>query len=499
MGVLTGLEPEKVFYYFEEITKIPHGSGNVEAISDYLVDFAKSRGLFWVRDKWMNVIIVKEATYGYENEPAVMLQGHMDMVAVSQPGYHIDMTKEGLKIAVDGDNIYACGTSLGGDDGIAVAYMLALLDSDSLQHPRLEVVITVDEEVGMDGAKNINLSMLQAKRLINLDSEDEGIFLTSCAGGARVNCSLKARMEERKGVFCGITIGGLLGGHSGTEIHRGRGNSNCIFARVLRRLTEEFPVQLVELKGGRADNAIPRDTRAILLLPLQEDTEKGRQRLILDARKVDRALAEVRDEITQELEHRDPNFLLKWSMNSNSVMKAKAVLAEDTRKIAQILLALPNGVQSMSTEIPDLVETSLNFGILNFKEERIHAAFSIRSSLDVAKYALIDRLKAIMELAGGDCTVAGDYPGWKYRANSPLRDKMIAVYEDMYGERPEVEGIHAGLECGLLAGKIPDLDCVSMGPQMYDVHTTEETLSISSTARVWEYLVKLLATKEIYS
>lgn len=482
MGVLSALEPEKVFYYFEEITKIPHGSGNIDQISDYLVQFAKDRNLFYIQDAMKNVIIVKEASADYEDQPAVILQGHMDMVAVSKPDYPIDMKTEGLKVAIDGDKIYAEGTSLGGDDGIAVAYALALLDSDTIKHPRLEVVITVDEEVGMDGAREIDLSMLQGHRMLNLDSEDEGIFLTSCAGGARVDCLLPLQETQMDGICYEVVVGGLLGGHSGGEIDKERGNSNCLFGRLLWNLTRQMPVGLVSVKGGLADNAIPRETTAILLVNHRDSA----------------CFAEIVDataaRIGEELATKDPGFYIHVKECEKG--KTSCTSTESTAKAAALLVALPNGVQAMSADMPGLVETSLNLGILESREDGLHADFSVRSSVESAKNALIQKIAAVAGLAGATYKVRGDYPGWKYRVNSPLRDKMVALYEKMYGQTPKVEAIHAGLECGLLGSKISDLDCVSFGPQMSDIHTTEETLSISSTKRVWEYLVALLEEKE---
>ena len=482
MGVLSNLEPKKVFFYFEEITKIPHGSGNVEGISNYLVDFAKERNLFCIQDAWKNVIIVKEATPGYEKEPVVILQGHMDMVAVKKPDCDIDLKNDALRIAIDGDKIYAEGTSLGGDDGIAVAYALAILDSDTIRHPRLEVIITVDEEVGMDGAREIDLSMLQGHRMLNLDSEDEGIFLTSCAGGARVDCKLPLQQTTMEGIAYEVVVGGLLGGHSGGEIHKERGNSNCLFGRLLWKLAKEIPVGLVTVNGGLADNAIPRETKAVLVVNAGDSAVFAE---IADA---------VAAEIAAELAVRDPDFKITIKKNDKGCFDC--VKPEDTVRAAAFLLALPNGVQGMSADMPGLVETSLNLGILQYNEENLYADFSVRSSVESAKRALLDRLKAVVELAGGSCNISGDYPGWKYRVDSPLREKMVALYEQMYGEKPKVEAIHAGLECGILGSKISDLDCVSFGPQMSDIHTTEETLSISSTARVWEYLVRLLEEKD---
>ena len=482
MGVLSNLEPQNVFHFFEEITKIPHGSGNVGQISDYLVKFARDRGLFCIQDELKNIIIVKEAVPGYEDEPIVILQGHMDMVAVKKPDCDIDMAKEGLRIAVRGDEIYAEGTSLGGDDGIAVAYALALLDSDAIKHPRLEVIVTVDEEVGMDGARGIDLSMLTGNRMVNLDSEDEGIFLTSCAGGARVKGKLPLSEAQRQGVAVEVTVGGLLGGHSGGEIHKERGNSNCLMGRLLYRLAETFDIGISRLQGGLADNAIPRETKAVLVV------EERDKEAILDVVKT------VEGEIRAELSSKDPGaFLAAGEGRPGSWL---CTTAEDTAKAAAWLIALPNGVQAMSADMHGLVETSLNLGILSYEDGSLLADFSVRSSVESAKQALIDRLCAVIGLAGGSFSVSGDYPGWKYRKDSPLREKMTALYEKMYGKAPKVEAIHAGLECGILGSKIADLDCVSMGPDMKDIHTTEETLSISSTGRVWEFLVRLLEEKD---
>ena len=481
MGALSGLEPKDVFFYFEEIAKIPHGSGNIEQLSDYLASFAKERALFCIQDEWKNIIIVKEASAGYEQEPAVILQGHMDMVAVKKPDCDIDMKTDGLRVAIEGDEIYAEGTSLGGDDGIAVAYCLALLDSKTIKHPKLEVIFTVDEEVGMDGARAIDLSMLTGSRMVNLDSEEEGIFWTSCAGGARVKCNLPLPAKEQTGTTFKVTLGGLLGGHSGAEIHKERGNSNCLFGRLLKRVSDRIPVCLCEVKGGLADNAIPRETTALLMI--QEE----------DSKVFTEILSVLEREIRGELATKDPDFYIRWeSVGQGSFT---CVGEEATRKAAAFLAAMPNGVQAMSADMAGLVETSLNMGILEYKDENLLAEFSVRSSVESAKHALVDKLRAVTELSGGDNEVTGDYPGWTYRKDSPLRDKMVALYEKMYGVKPKVEAIHAGLECGILGSKISDLDCVSIGPQMTAIHTTEERLGISSTRRVWEFLVALLEEK----
>ena len=483
MGILSNLEPKKVFQYFEEICAIPHGSGNVEQISDYLVAFAKDRNLFYIQDEAKNVIIVKEATAGYEQQPAIILQGHMDMVAVKKPEATIDMAKEGLKLQIEGDLISADGTSLGGDDGIAVAYALALLDSKELKHPKLEVVITVDEEVGMDGARAIDLSMLTGKQMLNLDSEEEGIFLTSCAGGARIYTYLPYATVQTTGIMYRISVEGLLGGHSGAEIHKERGNSNILMGRLLYELTSQMPVCLDDVKGGLADNAIPRQTVATVVVA-QEEEEKFRD-VILNFEK----------EVKAELSTKDPDFGMTVVCMGEE--EGTYVDSESTAAIASYLMALPNGVQAMSADMPGLVETSLNLGIMemNLSEQELVCEFSVRSCIESAKQALMHKVSAVTELAGGSYSISGDYPGWAFRVDSPLREKMIAVYEEMYKEKPEVMAIHAGLECGILASKIEDLDCISFGPNMKDIHTTEETLSISSTKRVWDFLVRFLETK----
>ena len=478
--MITGhLQPREVFTYFEEISKIPHGSGNIEKISNYLVDFAKEQGLEYYRDQDKNVIIIKEATKGYEDKEPVMLQGHMDMVAVKKPESSIDMKEEGLQLVIEGDWLMAKDTSLGGDDGIAVAYQLALLAAKELEHPRLECVFTVDEEIGLLGAKSIDISMCKAKRMINIDSEEEGIFLTGCAGGMRVDCHLPFKKEESEGILVDVMVGGLLGGHSGVEIHKERGNSNALMGRLLTRISKATEAKLAELKGGLADNAIPRQTEASLLLKDEEEVEKVKD-----------ILQKLEQELKTELSTKDPVVFCKFIKAEFG--KVLALTKEDTKKAALLLYLLPVGVQSMSADVPGLVETSLNMGLLSLKEDGIHAGFSVRSSIECAKYMLEEKLYSLTEGLGGSCTSTGDYPGWAYRVDSPLRELMKKVYVEMYGKEPVIEAVHAGLECGFFLGKRPELDCVSMGPDMKDIHTTEERMSISSVKRVWEYLIEVL-------
>ena len=473
---IKNLEPKNVFYYFEEIAKIPHGSANTGAISDYLVSFAKERNLEHYQDELGNVIIIKEASKGYEHKEPMMLQGHMDMVAVKKPDSKIDMKKEGLTLMVEGDWLFAKDTSLGGDDGIAVAYELALLAAEDLEHPRLECVFTVDEEIGLLGAKAIDVSMCKAKRMINIDSEDEGIFLTGCAGGMRVDCHLPLKKEEKKGSLITLKIGGLQGGHSGVEIHKERGNSNVLMARFLAHATRTTNLYLNRLQGGLADNAIPRETTAEFLAE--------------DIHQVELLVKQLEEQLKVELATKDPGVYCDLHLQDEQTLSV--ITAEDTKRTAAFLSCLPQGVQAMSADVKGLVETSLNMGLLSLKEDGLHAGFSVRSSLESAKYALEEKLYVLTEALGGTCKTTGDYPGWAYRVDSPLRDLMLRIFGEMYGREPIVEAIHAGLECGFFLDKIPQLDCVSMGPDMKDIHTTEERMSISSVKRVWEYLVEVL-------
>ena len=473
---IKNLEPKSVFYYFEEISKIPHGSGNTKAISDYLVSFAKDKRLEHYQDAQGNVIIIKEATAGYEKKEPVMLQGHMDMVAVKKPESTVDLTTDGLVLEVEGDWLSAKDTSLGGDDGIAVAYELALLAAGDFNHPRLECIFTVDEEIGLLGAKEIDLSCCKAKRMINIDSEEEGIFLTGCAGGMRVDCHLPMERTENSGHLVKVKIGGLLGGHSGVEIHKERGNSNTLMGRFLALAAEETECCLLELQGGLADNAIPRETKAKLI--------------VKETAKIKEIAGRLEQELKKELATKDPGVYCQIEIEEETTLLS--VTRDDTKKAACLLYSLPQGVQAMSADVKGLVETSLNMGLLSLKEDGIHAGFSVRSSLESAKYALEKKLYLLTKTLGGNCTTSGDYPGWAYRVNSPLRELMLKVYRELFGKEPVVEAIHAGLECGFFLGKIPELDCVSMGPDMKDIHTTEERMSISSVKRVWEYLVKVL-------
>ncbi len=474
MGVLSNLEPKAVFGFFEEICKIPHGSGNTKEISDYLVSFAKARKLEYYQDDINNVIIIKEATNGYESAEPVILQGHIDMVCEKAPHCTLDMEKEGLALITEGDLVYADGTTLGGDDGIAMAMAMAILDADNLSHPRIEAVFTVDEEIGLIGAGYIDVSPLKGRKMINIDSEEEGIFTVSCAGGINAKCILSVDREAFEGEVLSITVGGLLGGHSGVEIHKGRGNSNSLMGRVLYAISRSTDIRIVTVSGGLKENAIPRNTQAVILA---KDKEK-----VLSVCKA--MLAEIKNEYSLT----DPDIFIE-------VKDAEGGLAMDKKSTDNVIFMLnnlPNGVIEMSAGIEGLVQTSLNLGIFKTEENEVSAEFGVRSSIDSQKEMLCQRLECFMKTLGGKTELSGNYAGWEYRKDSPLRDLMAEIYKEQYGKEPEIKAIHAGLECGMFAGKITDFDAVSIGPDIMDIHTFTERLSISSTKRVYEMLVEIL-------
>ena len=478
MRILENLEPQNVFYYFEEICKIPHGSGNTGQISDYLKAFADEHGLYCRQDELNNIIMIKEASKGYEDHEPVLLQGHMDMVAVKDADCTIDMTKDGLQLEILGDRLTAKGTSLGGDDGIAVAFGLALLAEDQYRHPRIELILTVDEEVGMEGATGLTVDDLTAKRMINLDQEEEEIFITGCAGGARIDIRKKTETEQVKGMLCKLKISGLQGGHSGQEIDKERGNAICLMGRLLAALQEKTPVYLKEVSGGTADNAIPNEVCAeIVVTEWTEDIAAFMEEKFCGLKA---EFAGKEDGLKCELQVGAEDALIE-------VCNRK-----DSEQWIHLLNVIPHGVIANSVKMKGLVETSLNPGILIVSTAEGMVSTSVRSSNAAAKEALINQLKSLAALCDATVGIRGDYPGWDYDPDSPLREKMVSIYEEMYGVKPQIEAIHAGLECGIFQSKILGLDCVSIGPDMQDIHTTRETLSIPSVQRVWKFLLKVL-------
>ncbi|MDO4810860.1 MAG: aminoacyl-histidine dipeptidase [Eubacteriales bacterium] len=475
MSVLSHLEPKGVFTYFEQLCAIPHGSGNTKQVSNWLVAFAQERKLPYWQDELNNVIICKAASSGYEASESVILQGHMDMVCEKAADCTKDMAHEGLDLAVDGDKIYAKGTTLGADDGIAVAIMLALLDDEDLAHPALECIFTVDEEIGMPGAAGIDVSMLQGRRMLNLDSEDEGVFTVSCAGGSMVSCRLPVMRENMEGTVLTVRISGLQGGHSGIEINKGRANANMLMGRVLRAIGQKTETRLICVEGGKKDNVIPNESTAQIVV---QDREAAQGTCA-----------------AMELAFRNEYAITDSGVRvcvTESESYAAAMNQAATERVICMLNCLPNGIQAMSADIEGLVQTSLNMGILTSSDTEVEAVFSVRSSIASQKEMLWERLACLMEQLGGSTVISGSYPGWQYRKESPLRDLMMEVFTQQYGYAPKIEAIHAGVECGLFADKLPGLDCVSYGPELKEIHTCRERMSLSSVQRVWAMTVEVL-------
>ena len=470
-----GLEPKAVFGYFEEICSIPHGSRNTKLISDYLVKFAKEQGIRYIQDDVNNVILFQEGTCGLEDHEPVILQGHMDMVCEKDADCPIDMATDGLDVTHDGVSVFAKGTTLGADNGIALAYAMALIADKSIPHPPLEVIITVDEEIGMLGADFIDLSMLKGKRLINLDSEEEGIFTVSCAGGCRATITLPVERRAVYGPCIRLCVDGLQGGHSGAEIHKNRTNANKVMGEFMSRIQNLMPLCLTSLSGGSKDNAIPRSCQATLVA------------MGVSLERINGIAEALQAEIREKYE--EPEVTIQAF--DVDALGGNSLSTESTANVISLLCAAPNGVQSMSQDIPGLVQTSLNLGVAKLGD-RFSATFSVRSSVNSEKVELLEKLKKLCQMHNGTYSEMGDYPAWEYRKESQLRDTMVKVYTDMFGKEPEVVAIHAGLECGLLGEKIPGLDCVSAGPQMHDIHTSREKLEIGSTERTWKFLLEVL-------
>lgn len=494
MSVLN-FEPQKVFHYFEEITKIPHGSHNTEAIIEYCTTFAKERGLEYRVDAAGNVAIFQGGTPGYENSSPVIIQGHTDMVCVKESDCTIDMEKECIHVNTDGEYIFADGTSLGGDDGIAVAYALAILDSPELPHPPLEILLTNNEEVGLAGASGLEINDFKAKRLINLDSEEEGIITVSCAGACRAFTTMKVdtepvfspeewmeieargEMAETSKASVKLVVDGLTGGHSGVEINKNRSSAIVLLGRILTELSLAHSFRIVEVSCAGRENVIPKHSEAWI---------------VCEAEEVDALLdtaATICETIFEELSVTEPNAEFEIS---EYLMPVVCLTREASKKLTFALYHLPNGVNMMNPEIPGMVRSSLNTGNITMEEDKVFFSTLIRSNLDVEKETVKKRFQSFMEFVGATVEFSADYPAWPFRSDSPLRDLMVSCFEDLYGKKPIVCGIHAGLECGILTGKLGGLDMVSVGPDVFDVHSTNEKLSVASVQRTWDYLTYVL-------
>lgn len=475
-NVLKGLKPELVLNYFEEISQIPRGSGNEKAISDYLKSFGEKLGLETIQDDALNIVIRKPATKGYENCPGVILQGHMDMVCEKNKDTQHDFTKDPIKLRVDGDMIYATGTTLGADNGIAVAMGMAVFASTDLEHPALELLVTTDEEAGMTGAMALDGSILKGEYIINLDSEEEGFLLVSCAGGVtgwtKLNAEFTNADANKQALL--IEVKGLLGGHSGMDIIKQRANSNRLIGRLLNLLCVDF--DLAKVEGGSKNNAIPRESEAVILVD-KNDVNKAKE-----------CIQKIAAEFKHEFSTSDPGLVVECSETTAD----KVLTKESKDNYIKAINLIPNGIQTMSMDIEDLVESSTNVGVVRTTDNEITFECAVRSSVGTLKEDITNKMNLLATTLGGKFELESDYPAWEYCKGSKLEDICVDTYEKLTGKKPVIKALHAGLECGLLLDKMPHAQAISLGPNMYEVHTPNEHLSISSTENTWNYLVAIL-------
>lgn len=480
MNNLEDITVKRVFFHFNEISKIPRGSGNEKEISDYLLNFGKKLGLESIQDEAFNIIIKKPASKGYENAPKVIIQGHMDMVCEKNNDTIHDFKKDPIKLVIKDDYIYADGTTLGGDDGIAVAYAMALLEDNTIEHPALEILLTTDEEAGMTGAMALKPQYIDGKIVLNLDSEEEGKLLVSCAGGIRTKSRLNIEWINKKEntIEYNIVVKGLKGGHSGAEIHLGRGNSNKIIGRLLKTLNDEVKLNLVSLNGGSKNNAIPREALAVV------SVDKNDEKKLLEI------IEKVHEDIKEELKIKDPGVKIESTKIDKNIEKVFS--DESSNKVIDLLCIYPNGINTVSSEIKGLTESSTNIGVVKTYDDYVEYDSAVRSSVFSLREEIVQKIKCITEVLDGEFISSSGYPEWPYKDDSKIREICKDVYSKMYGKEPEVVAIHAGVECGLFKEKLGDLDMISFGPNIFDAHTPNEHMSISSVERCWNYLLEVL-------
>ncbi len=479
--VLDGYSPKEIFYWFEEITKIPRGSGKEEKIADFLCAFAKERGLFCYRDEINNVLIRMEATEGMERQPSILLQGHTDMVCEKNSDVEFDFDNDPINIYVDDEGfLRAKGTTLGADDGVAVAMMLALLDGYNVPHPALECLFTVSEEIGLEGATAFDYGKIDSRLMINLDSENDGEVVAGCAGGVRTDIDYDFPKMPFEGKAVTLSVTGLMGGHSGENINSGRANANKLMGRILTEITREMKLNIIGICGGSKDNAIPRECYAALAV---EDTEK----LAALAEKIG---AEIRSELWED----DLGFAV-----SVTPCETPDTMATDdaTRKIILFLAGITNGVMTFSQYIRGLVEFSRNLGVVFTMDGVMRFTVSSRSAVNSQVEWSKHDLESTAWAMDASVKHRGQYPGWDYTKESVLRDDYIEIAREIYGREPQVRIIHAGLECGLMRSAIPDLDIISIGPGMRDIHSPCEALDLESFARCFDIVCRLISKKRV--
>ena len=475
--ILSNNEPTRVLHHFEAISQIPRGSGNEKGVSDYIAAFVKELGLDFVQDSHHNLVIYKPATAGHEGQPPLILQGHLDMVCEKNAGTTHDFTKDPLELYVDGDYVRARGTTLGADNGIAVAMCMALLESDDVAHPPLEVVFTSDEEAGMGGAMNLDAGLLKGRRMINMDSSKEGVFVAGSASGATAEYELPA-MWEAPGVFSQFfKVKGLVGGHSGGDISRERGNAIRILGVVLNEMDIAAEIRIANVSGGMKVNAIPREAEALISVN-PADTAKTKE--AFDKCVIDMGIF---------FRVADPGL----DISLTPVTPVDKVLTGPCGKnLISSLILLPVGVQSMSRDIDGLVAASSNIGVLTTLDDIVKISCMPRGASNEHNHQTELKISALAKLTGAKFLFNQRSPAWPFNPASEMLAKFAAAYKCKYGEDAKITAIHAGLECGIFLDKLPGLDIISMGPSIYDLHTPDERLSISSTARVWEFFCGVL-------
>ena len=476
---ITGYEPAALFRNFEDFSAVPRGSFHNEKISDFLVKFAKDRGLEVYQDEALNVIIKKPGQNGGEGKPPVILQGHMDMVCEKVHGCDHDFETQGIDMYVTDDGwLTANGTTLGGDDGIADATMMTLLDDDTLTYPPLECVFTTDEEVGLLGANVLDYSKLDGRLMLNLDSEDEGVATVSCAGGMDYTMTRALTCEKQSGETVTIDVKGLLGGHPGTDIDLGHANADKLIARAVLSVLEDEAARLVSFTGGTKGNAIPREAAATLWFPTADAADTAAEKL--------HALGEA---FTHEIRRLEPGIDVTVSRTAAEV---SVMSREDTEAVISAIVLAPNGVQTRDPLMDNFVISSLNLGIVRVEDGTALLGFAPRSSVDSLMDAITNELALTAKTFGFETEVSGAYPGWEKVEDSVLCDTMKESYRTLFGKELKVEGIHAGLECGLFFANLPGLDPVSIGPTMRGVHTPDEKMDLTSCEQFYKLVVDVL-------
>ena len=471
---------KEILHWFEELSKVPRASKNEAKIRSWLEDWAKKNSFESKTDKAGNLVIRVPATKGYEGSTGIVLQGHLDMVCEKTPDSNHDFSKDPIKFVYEGEWLHADKTTLGADNGIAIAMAMVVATDKEIAHPPLELLFTVDEETGLTGANSLEGGFIKGKILLNLDSEDEGVFTVGCAGGLNTISTFPLEFENfPSGYKCvKINAGGMKGGHSGVDIHRWRANAIVVLGRALAHLMRGTDLRIADITGGSAHNAIPRDATAVIA--------------VKDHDKATKLLSEFEKTVKREFKNTDPELALTIKPETNTPQKV--LTSSATTKTIDVALAIPHGVAAMSTDIETLVETSNNFANISIENQKLKILTSQRSSLPSRLGCITEKIRAFAKVAGGDSVDEGGYPPWPVNMNSPLLAKCTNLYEKKFGKKPTVEAIHAGLECGIIGDKYEGMDMISFGPTMKNVHSPDEKLHVPSIGKVWDFTVELLGS-----